>query len=102
MKSFMTVRSMLSICSENPVPQAGKTRARLNLEERRRRPNAAFQRSADVGSRPDAAVASLRRVFREPDGLLHRVSSANAQHRQLVMNDSVRVACWSSSTSTAR
>ena len=85
---------MEAICSENPVPRAGKTRARLTVVERRRRPNAVFHRSVDVGSRPDAAVVGLRRVFPDRNGPLHRVFYANSLHQLIVSNRCYPTSPW--------
>jgi hypothetical protein len=75
---FLTSRysSLSSICCENPVPQAGKMPARLNVGVKsRRRPSAALllnQRS--LGPLTAAGVAGLRGIFLVDNGLLHRVS----------------------------
>jgi hypothetical protein len=74
--------AMRTICCENRVPQTGKTRARLTVDGT---PASAHRRiswtQSAVGPLTDAAVAGLRRVFRDRNGLLHTVFSANGPHR---------------------
>jgi hypothetical protein len=71
-----------AICSAHRVPQTGKTRARLGvgLTNGVGPTPCLLMISADVGSLDRRRDAGLRRVFRDRDGLLHTVVSANSRH----------------------
>jgi hypothetical protein len=62
--------SMLSICCENPVPHAGKTPLGVTSAVRTR-----------GAPHPHASSLACASFFVHADGVLHRVFSANTQHR---------------------